>query len=137
MDIDQIRRVNLQTLAEEHGGIGKLADLLEKDQSQVSQWINASINSGTGKPRGIRSSTCRYIEEKCNKPIGWLDKDHSSPRQKETSTLIWPFENISYEKVKNLSPRDLIRLEAGIEIAAKDLGLDIVEMSNPAKSEVA
>ena len=86
MTIEEIRRTNLQTLVSEYGGVGKLAEVIGKDQSQLSQWINASINSGTGKPRGIRSSTCRHIEEKCGKPIGWLEEDHSI----ETVALVLP-----------------------------------------------
>lgn len=138
MDIDEIRRINLQTLADENGGVVKLADLLGKDQSQVSQWIRGSINSGTGKPRGMRAATCREIERTCGKPSNWLDQDHTLLASvKANDVPLWPFANISYEKVKQLSQRDLIRLEAGIEIVAKDLGLDIVETNRPPKTEVA
>src|SRR5690606_8288758 len=76
MLIDDIRRKNLAFLARQRGGVGSLSVLIGKDPSQVSQWINGSINSGTGKPRGIRSSTCRTIEEKLQVEPGWLDKEH-------------------------------------------------------------
>lgn len=79
MLIDELRRFNLYYLAEEFGGVGKLAEVLGKDPSQVSQWINGSKNSSTGKPRGMRSSTCREIEKKTRKPMGWLDTDHVEP----------------------------------------------------------
>lgn len=78
MLIDELRRHNLSILADESGGVGKLAEILGKDSSQVSQWINGSKNSSTGKPRGMRSNTCREIEEKTRKPLGWLDADHRS-----------------------------------------------------------
>jgi len=62
--IEEIRRERLNMLKAEYGGVGKLAKHLEKDVSQVSQWLNASINSGTGKERGMSSDQCRYVEEK-------------------------------------------------------------------------
>lgn len=76
--IDEIRRANLALLRSQNGGsLRDLAALLERDESQVSQWMQGSKNSGTGKPRGMRSETARYIEERAKKPAGWLDRDHA------------------------------------------------------------
>lgn len=77
MDIDNLRRKNLRALVEEFGGVGKLAELANRDQSQISQWLNGSIIHATGKPRGVRSSTLRDFEATIGKPLGWLDQDHS------------------------------------------------------------
>jgi SOS-response transcriptional repressor LexA len=77
-DIDDIRRTNLAAIEQELGGLKALSDVLERDESQVFQWKKGSINSGTGKPRGMRKETARYIESKTGKPEGWLDQDHSS-----------------------------------------------------------
>lgn len=76
MLIDDIRRRNLSHLVGLFGGVRQLADKIEKDPSQLSQWINGSLNSGTGKPRGMRSASCRTIEEKIGYEQGWLDKEH-------------------------------------------------------------
>jgi hypothetical protein len=76
--IDDIRRENLAHLREELGGLRPLAQKTERNDSQVSQWIQGSKNSGTGKPRGMRSDTARFIEGKCGKPSGWLDADHAN-----------------------------------------------------------
>lgn len=76
--IDQLRRKNLRKLAEEVGGVGKLAELVNRDQSQISQWINGSIIAATGKPRGVRSSTLRDVEMAIGKPLNWLDQDHDT-----------------------------------------------------------
>ena len=46
--------------------------------SQYSQWMNGSENSGTGKPRGMRASSARRIEKATGKPIGWMDKAHTT-----------------------------------------------------------
>lgn len=78
MDINELRRKNLRLLAEEVGGVSKLAELVNKDPSQVSQWINAYIIPTTGKPRGVRSSTLREVEVAVGKPPNWLDQDHDA-----------------------------------------------------------
>jgi hypothetical protein len=75
--IEQIRRENLIALRNELGGVGVLADRIERQMSQVSQWLNASPSSKNGRPRTMSADTSRYIEEKCGKPNGWMDKDHS------------------------------------------------------------
>lgn len=75
--IDQIRRNNLVLLRQEFGSLRGLAVILNRDESQVSQWIQGSKNSGTGKPRGMRSETARYIDDCTNKKSGWMDADHS------------------------------------------------------------
>lgn len=74
--IEQIRRENLALLAAEFGGATEAAKKIGVSDSQYSQWLNASINSGTGKPRGMRTASCRKIEEACGKPTGWMDVYH-------------------------------------------------------------
>lgn len=81
--IDDIRRQNLQTLERQFGSLKGLADALDRSESQVSQWKNGAANSGTGKPRGMRTETARYIEEKTKMPPGWLDQDHTAPIRNE------------------------------------------------------
>ena len=126
MNIEEIRRINMQILAAEFGGVGKLAELLERDQSQVSQWMHGAKNSGTGKPRGMRPDSCRYIERKCNKPAGWMDTNHMDGGKRIPDDFkIWPFQDLSYEKVLKLSERQRIQLETTVLLAAKDLGLDV------------
>ncbi len=80
--IDEVRRENLSVLAAEAGSVTALAKALDRDVAQVSQWLNGSLNSGTGKPRGIRSSSCRYIEERCGKQSGWMDVEHHQVEQR-------------------------------------------------------
>ncbi len=75
--VDEIHRLNLTLLVEEFKGVGKLAEQIERGPSQVSQWINASENSATGKPRGMGPSSCRHVERKCGKPVGWMDIEHA------------------------------------------------------------
>lgn len=86
--IEEIRQENLCTLRDEYGSVVSLAAHLERSESQISQWINASTNSGTGKPRSMRSSTARWIEERCGKPMGWLDIDHSVNVEEKTDNSL-------------------------------------------------
>lgn len=76
--IDEIRKENLGILVKTYGGVGKLADVLERSSSQVSQWLNSSKASASGKPRRFNSDSARYIEDKCGKPEGWLDTPHQN-----------------------------------------------------------
>lgn len=139
--IDELRAENLARLAHELGSVAALAARLSRSESQVSQWINRSINSGTGKPRSMRSDTARWIEEATNKPRGWLDLDHDGenvPAQSADTNVIpllesnvieyntWPFPRIDKARFTSLpqSERDFIegKLLGAIESAESRLG---------------
>lgn len=77
--VDEIRRARLALLVDEYGTAARLADVIGCSPAQVSQWINASKDSKTGKPRGMRKETARNIEERCSRPVGWLDGLDSRP----------------------------------------------------------
>lgn len=99
--VDEIRRENLCILRDYYGGVRALADYLGKSESQVSQWLNASAHSETGKPRGMRPSSAREIEEKTGKPKGWLD--HSSePAAKESVSTLYAKEPEATYKVASI-----------------------------------
>lgn len=75
--IDQIYRDNLRLLVQEAGGtVTALAARLGKQNAQVSQWLNGSKDSKTGKPRTLARATARDIERVMNKPEGWMDQPH-------------------------------------------------------------
>lgn len=81
--IDSIHKANLQLLAKEFGGVAAVAAKIGRSPSQYSQWLNGSENSGTGKPRGMRTSSARMIEQALGKPVGWMDAPHDeSPSDK-------------------------------------------------------
>lgn len=71
---DEVRRENLALLVDAAGGPTSFAARIDRSQSQVSQWLNASPDSKSGKPRTISSSSCRYIERAIGKPDGWMDQ---------------------------------------------------------------
>lgn len=76
--IEDIRHENLLAVVADLGSNKALADLIQKDPAQVSQWINKSPNSKTGKPRNVSSETARLIELATGKPTGWMDAPHQS-----------------------------------------------------------
>lgn len=103
MTIDYVRRSNLAALARESGSIRRFAEKIGKDPSQISQWINAAPDSRTGRPRGIRSTTCRDIERLIGKPEGWMDVDHVDKSSEHAAT--WPFMSIAPARYAQLPDR--------------------------------
>lgn len=74
MDVEETRRLNLLTLIALAGGQRELAERLKKNPAQISQWVNRSPDSKTGKPRVMSSGSARAIEKALAYPRGWLDE---------------------------------------------------------------
>lgn len=72
MNVKDIRRKNLRTLSRAVGGVTKLAERLEKAQSQISHLI------GTNPVKNVGDKLAAHIEKTFNKPYGWLDQPHES-----------------------------------------------------------
>lgn len=72
--VDDWRRENLKKLVEKHGGTASFALKIDKSSSQISQWVNASPDSKTGKPRNLSSRSAREIERLMGMHVGELDK---------------------------------------------------------------
>lgn len=75
--IENIRRSNMLTLLTESDGLANLSRKLDRSPSQVSQLVYGLKSSQTGRRRGMRSETARYIEKMTGKGFGWLDLDNS------------------------------------------------------------
>jgi len=75
--IEQTRREKLALLIKESGSQAALSERIGKAPAQISQWVNASANHGTGKPRSMSSAIAREIEAKMHKPAGWMDQPTS------------------------------------------------------------
>lgn len=76
-DIDEIRRDNIRLIEQECGGPASAASRIGMSHTQYTNLRNGAKDSKTGNPRGMRKGTARRIEEALNKPMGWLDIDHS------------------------------------------------------------
>ncbi|RQT38367.1 hypothetical protein [Burkholderia contaminans] len=85
-DIDQIRRNNLKMLEAEHGGPAAAAAALGMSHSQFTNLRDGARDSKTGRPRGMRATTARNIEQRAEKAPGWLDTDHSDATGLESSS---------------------------------------------------
>ena len=72
--VETTRRQRLALLIQESGTQSALSEKIEKSPAQISQWLNASLNSKTGKPRVMSHGIAREIEEKLGKPSGWMDQ---------------------------------------------------------------
>jgi DNA-binding transcriptional regulator YdaS (Cro superfamily) len=72
--IEEVYRARLHVLIKEAGNQAKLAKLIGKSGSQISQWINGSPDSKTGKPRAMSREIARAIERTLGKPTGWMDQ---------------------------------------------------------------
>ncbi len=70
MHVKDIRRKNLRSLARGVGGVTKLAERLEKAQSQLSHLI------GTNPIKKIGDKFAAHVERSFSKPHGWLDQNH-------------------------------------------------------------
>lgn len=72
--IEEIYRSRLKLLIKRFGKQAELAKAIGKSPSQISQWVNASPDSKTGKPRCMERQTAREIERMLQLPDGWMDQ---------------------------------------------------------------
>jgi hypothetical protein len=75
--VEEVRRMRLAELKSEFGSFAAInarIDRLSTD-STLSQIANSSLGSKTGKPKVMGSDQARLLEEKLEKPRGWMDTD--------------------------------------------------------------
>jgi len=70
MNVKDIRRENMRSLARRVGGISDMAGRLDKSQSQISHLI------GSNPIKNIGDRIAAEVEHAFNKPHGWLDREH-------------------------------------------------------------
>lgn len=75
--VSAIRRRNLRVLADALGAVQALADAIERSQSQVSQLLNQTPHSKTGRPRVMADTLARHIEGMLRLETGWMDVPHA------------------------------------------------------------
>lgn len=99
--ISEIRVAKLRTLIDEYGGIKKFCEKIERSEAQVYQWLNAAPDSKSGRPRSMGNKSARYIEDKCDKPEGWMDQciqelsgdNHKTRKIEEPSSIDYITDN--------------------------------------------
>jgi hypothetical protein len=70
MNVKDVRRENMRSLARQCGGISDMAKRLERSQSQISHLI------GKTPIKNIGDRIATTVEKAFNKPPGWLDREH-------------------------------------------------------------
>lgn len=76
---DEIRRARLALLIAEAGSAAKFAERAGKAPPQISQWINASPDSKTKRPRTMSDDAARELEKRLGLPRGWMDQPVVTP----------------------------------------------------------
>lgn len=85
--IEETRLSRLKIAIEECGGIPLFSKKTDISYAQISQWVNKSPDSKTGKPRTISSSSARNIEVILDKPCGWFDQPVYTELEKITNAI--------------------------------------------------
>lgn len=73
ISIREIRRNNLQRLVERHDTMKNLNEVLDRKDNLLTQILNQSMNTATGKPKAMGDRLARDIEKKLNLGFGWMD----------------------------------------------------------------
>ena len=75
--VEEVRRMRLAELKSEFGSFAAINARIERlpTDSTLSQIANSSLGSKTGKPKVMGSDQARLLEEKLDKPRGWMDTD--------------------------------------------------------------
>lgn len=118
--VAEIRRSNLELIRKAAGSQAELARRIGKSSKQVNQWF------GKGSARNISSALCREIETAFEKPLGWMDTDHSEsqdagqPTEKfraSVELLLYTLTNLG-KPVSMVSDMDM--LELAYNVVAED-----------------
>ena len=108
MDVFAIRLARLKQLQEEHGGEAKLARILRKSPSQISQWVHGR--------RKISEQSARNIERDTRRSHGWMDTQESPDellvREPVSTSSQWPFLSISPQTYEEASHEQRGRIES-------------------------
>jgi len=85
--IEETRLERLRILIAEFGSVQVFSDHTKIGYAQISQWLNRSPDSKTGKPRTINSSSARKMESLCKKERGWFDQPVYSDNEKIVNAI--------------------------------------------------
>ena len=112
--IEETRLTRLTMLKNECGSVAALTERTGLSQSQLSQWLNKSKDSKTGKPRTIASTSCRSIEKRLGKERGWMDQPVYDIQSKELESII--------EMIKTLNPCEIKKIPQIINVVRQSDG---------------
>jgi hypothetical protein len=125
--IAEIHVENLEALAAPFGSQRQFAIHLNKDPKQVNQWW------GKGSARGIGPKVARELEEHFQKPVGWLDNDHSQLERLDAAIILKTIQRM--RQATKAVEGEAIDVEADPELFAEMLRLSILEPQESAGVE--
>lgn len=108
--IEETRLARLKILIAELGSVSALSNETSISYAQISQWVNQSPDSKTGKPRTISSESARNIEKAVGKPRGWFDQPVYTESEKLTNAI---------DTLVSLSPAEASKIADAIGILCK------------------
>jgi len=82
---DEIRFANLLILINEAGSQVALANRCDTSEAYISQLYNKLPDSKTGKPKAVGNRLARKLEAGMQKPVNWMDVDHTDTAQRMTA----------------------------------------------------
>jgi hypothetical protein len=101
--IEEIYRARLALLVETKGNGRQsiLSKMIDKSPAQVSQWINASKDAKTQRPRSMDRATARHIERALKLPDGWMDQPVTPGERKADGSSVVQLPSAN-EGIRNL-----------------------------------
>lgn len=85
MTIDEIRLVNLLLLVKECGGNqAELSRRVDTPATYINQIVKGTLTR-SGSRRGVGDELARKLETGMKKPVGWMDKSHDEPGNRQMS----------------------------------------------------
>lgn len=132
--IEETYRERLLMLSKEYGGQTELSKRIDKSPAQISQWINGSADSKTGKARSMKSDTAREIEIALKLPRGWFDQPvesaHTTPQKGYIQlTLLDIKTEAGYGFDNNDYPKSVKLIEVSEKWAKNKLGHNLESIS--------
>lgn len=132
--IEETYRERLLMLSKEYGGQTELSKRIDKSPAQISQWINGSADSKTGKARSMKSDTAREIEVALKLPRGWFDQPvesaHTTPQKGYIQlTLLDIKTEAGYGFDNNDYPKSVKLIEVSEKWAKNKLGHNLESIS--------
>lgn len=132
--IEETYRERLLMLSKEYGGQTGLSKRIDKSPAQISQWINGSADSKTGKARSMKSDTAREIEVALKLPRGWFDQPvesaHTTPQKGYIQlTLLDIKTEAGYGFDNNDYPKSVKLIEVSEKWAKNKLGHNLESIS--------
>ena len=132
--IEETYRERLLMLSKEYGGQTGLSKRIDKSPAQISQWINGSADSKTGKARSMKSDTAREIEIALKLPRGWFDQPvesaHTTPQKGYIQlTLLDIKTEAGYGFDNNDYPKSVKLIEVSEKWAKNKLGHNLESIS--------